>query len=138
MKIILRYLSANKTVVLSAQLLPDQTVLLLENLLSVERLRSRTLESLDEVFHFATCNAEVVHRWMELVVKHRHSRQYAALRDYLVNHMAMGVYLYGELIYSGDEAQETIAKECFSLTQEGMEPNFRHTIQQMFVLASES
>ncbi|KAF8777509.1 Aminopeptidase O like protein [Argiope bruennichi] len=114
-------------------LFPDQIILLLENLLAEEELTNYTLSCLDQVFHFNKCNAEIQHRWLELVVKYKYKCQYNFLRDFLINHMAMGVYLYGELIYSGDKIQKEIAKECFSCCKDEMEPNFRSTIKNMFL-----
>ncbi|CAL1264199.1 unnamed protein product [Larinioides sclopetarius] len=116
-----------------SSLFPDQRLLLLENLLAEEELSSYTLSCLDRVFHFNNCNAEIQHRWLELVVKYKCKSYYSFLRDFLINHMAMGVYLYGELIYSGDKVQEEIAKECFAICKDEMEPNFRHTIEEMFL-----
>ncbi|GFS94910.1 aminopeptidase O [Nephila pilipes] len=115
----------------------DQTILLLENLLGLEQLHTCTLHSLDEVFLFKNCNAEVLHRWLELVVKHNYKCQFNALKDFLIHHMAMGVYLYGELIYSEDEKLQEIARECYFFVKDEMEPNFRRTLEQMFLQSNE-
>ncbi|GFY51137.1 aminopeptidase O [Trichonephila inaurata madagascariensis] len=115
----------------------DQTILLLENLLGVKQLHTCTLRALDEVFPFNICNAEVLHRWLELVLKHNYECQFNALKDFLIHHMAMGVYLYGELIYSEDKKLKEIARECYSNVKDEMEPNFQHTLEQMFLESKE-
>lgn len=115
----------------------DQTILLLENLLGLEQFNASTLHSLDDVFLFRNCNAEILHRWLELVVKHNYKCQFNALKDFLIHHIAMGVYLYGELLYSKDEKLKEIARECYSFVKDEMEPNFRHTLEQMLLQSNE-
>ncbi|KAG8185319.1 hypothetical protein JTE90_013010 [Oedothorax gibbosus] len=112
-------------------LMPEQTVLLLENLLEEEILSGHTLTLLKQVLHLKDANAEVQHRWFELVVKYRLKSEYSALEDFLRNHLALGVYLYGEAIHSGGVGLKKLAKKIFLSLKYEMEPNYRDTIQAM-------
>jgi aminopeptidase O len=64
--------------------LSDQIVLLLEGLLDQRRLTHRTLQQLDDKYHFSTLNAEIRHRWCELAVKHRYVKAYRQVKRFLV------------------------------------------------------
>ncbi|XP_035218940.1 aminopeptidase O-like isoform X2 [Stegodyphus dumicola] len=111
----------------------EQTILLLENLLNEEKISTQILRHLKESFKFEETDAEVQHRWFEMVVKYKYRPAYAALKDFLTNHLALGVYLYGELIFSGDKVQKAIAEECYTSLRAEMEPNYICTIDQMFL-----
>ncbi|XP_070351675.1 aminopeptidase O isoform X8 [Equus asinus] len=65
------------------KLFPDQLVWLLECLLEQKTLKPRTLQSLERTYHLPEQDAEVRHRWCELVVKHRYTKAYKDVERFL-------------------------------------------------------
>ncbi|XP_054110121.1 aminopeptidase O isoform X13 [Callithrix jacchus] len=65
------------------KLLPDQLVLLLEHLLEQKTLSPRTLQSLQRTYHLHDQDAEVRHRWCELIVKHKFTKAYDSVERFL-------------------------------------------------------
>uniref|UniRef100_A0A8C5BTU5 Aminopeptidase O (putative) n=1 Tax=Gadus morhua TaxID=8049 RepID=A0A8C5BTU5_GADMO len=115
------------------ELTSDRLVLLLELLLEEEVLSSSTLRSLNTTYHLHTQDAEVRHRWCELVVKHGHSQAYQDVQHFLVHDQAMGVYLYGELMVQEKADQQALARRCLSLVQEEMDQSARRVVEEMIL-----
>ncbi|KAM7092602.1 aminopeptidase O isoform 1-T3 [Molossus nigricans] len=113
------------------KLLPDQLVLLLEHLLEQKTLNPRTLQSLERTYHLPQQDAEVRHRWCELVVKHKYTKAYRDVERFLHEDQAMGVYLYGELMVSEDARQQQLARSCFALTREQMDRCSAQVVAEM-------
>ncbi|XP_021783570.2 aminopeptidase O isoform X10 [Papio anubis] len=65
------------------KLLPDQLVLLLEHLLEQKTLSHRTLRSLQRTYQLQDQDAEVRHRWCELIVKHKFTKAYESVERFL-------------------------------------------------------
>ncbi|XP_062372112.1 aminopeptidase O [Sardina pilchardus] len=112
---------------------PEQTVLLLEMLLEEEKMSAGVLQTLERTYNLRTQDAEVKHRWCELVVKHKHSAAYKDVEDFLIDNQAMGVYLYGELMLQEDSGQQALARRCFSRTQEHMDPAALAVVSEMIL-----
>jgi aminopeptidase O len=108
-----------------------QLHLLLDKLLEKSSLCISTLTRLNQQYNFNKTNAEIQHRWFELVVKHKYTHAYSELGSYLVKHQAMGVYLYGEMIIAKCRKLQAIAQESFGEVQCGMEPNTREIVHKM-------
>ncbi|XP_016062133.1 PREDICTED: aminopeptidase O [Miniopterus natalensis] len=113
------------------QLLPDQLVLLLEHLLEQKTLNPRTLQSLERTYHLPQQDAEVRHRWCELIVKHKYTKAYKNVEKFLQEDQAMGIYLYGELMVSEDTRQQQLARSCFELTKEQMDRCSAQVVAEM-------
>ncbi|XP_045636930.1 aminopeptidase O isoform X12 [Ursus americanus] len=113
------------------KLLPDQLVLLLEHLLEQKTLNPRTLQSLERTYHLPQQDAEVRHRWCELIVKHKYTKAYKDVERFLQEDQAMGVYLYGELMLSEDARQQQVARRCFELTKERMDRSSAEVVAEM-------
>uniref|UniRef100_A0A8C0MK03 Aminopeptidase O (putative) n=1 Tax=Canis lupus familiaris TaxID=9615 RepID=A0A8C0MK03_CANLF len=138
------------------KLLPDQLVLLLEHLLEQKTLNPRTLQSLKRTYQLSQQDAEVRHRWCELIVKHKYTKAYKDVERFLqedqlprldqaVDHchyhmmhtdlaqhcQAMGIYLYGELMVSEDARQQQVARRCFELTKEQMDRSSAQVVAEM-------
>ncbi|XP_065806142.1 aminopeptidase O isoform X2 [Labrus bergylta] len=99
----------------------EQLVMLLELLLEEEKLSAATVRTLQKTYKLQTQDAEVRHRWCELVVKHVHAQAYRDVEHFLVHDQAMGVYLYGELMVQEDREQQALARRCLSLVQDEMD-----------------
>uniref|UniRef100_A0A8C9DGM8 Aminopeptidase O (putative) n=1 Tax=Prolemur simus TaxID=1328070 RepID=A0A8C9DGM8_PROSS len=113
------------------KLLPDQLVLLLEHLLEQKTLNPRTLRSLQRTYHLHDQDAEVRHRWCELIVKHKYTAAYGSVETFLQEDQAMGVYLYGELMVSEDARQQQLARRCFELAKGQMDRSSAKVVAEM-------
>nr|XP_020756734.1 aminopeptidase O-like isoform X1 [Odocoileus virginianus texanus] len=112
-------------------LLPDQLVLLLEHLLEQKTVTPRTLQSLERTYHLSEQDAEVRHRWCELIVKHKYTKAYRDVERFLQEDQAMGIYLYGELMLSEDPRQQHLARRCFELSREQMDRSSAEVVAEM-------
>uniref|UniRef100_A0A671FGX5 Aminopeptidase O (putative) n=1 Tax=Rhinolophus ferrumequinum TaxID=59479 RepID=A0A671FGX5_RHIFE len=112
-------------------LLPDQLVLLLEHLLEQKTLNPRTLQRLERTYHLPQQDAEVRHRWCELIVKHKYTKAYKNVERFLQEDQAMGIYLYGELMLSEDSRQQRLARRCFELTKGQMDACSAQVVAEM-------
>ncbi|XP_042542610.1 aminopeptidase O [Dipodomys spectabilis] len=113
------------------KLLPDQLILLLEHLLQQKTLNLRTLQSLQRTYNLHKQDAEVRHRWCELVIKHKYSKAYKHVERFLQEDQAMGVYLYGELMVNENARQQQLAHKCFALTKEQMDRSSAEVVAEM-------
>ncbi|XP_043834849.1 aminopeptidase O isoform X1 [Dromiciops gliroides] len=113
------------------KLLPDQLVLLLESLLEEKTLCPRILQSLEKKYHLREQDAEVRHRWCELVIKHKYTKAYEDVERFLLEDQAMGVYLYGELMVSENAKQQQLAHKCFEMTREHMDRSSAKVVAEM-------
>ncbi|XP_037229311.1 aminopeptidase O isoform X1 [Falco biarmicus] len=113
------------------KLLPDQLVLLLEYLLEGKTLCPRVLQCLEKTYQLREQDAEVRHRWCELVVKHKYVSGYGDVEKFLREDQAMGVYLYGELMLNEDVKQQELAHKCFAAAQEHMDTSAAKVVAEM-------
>uniref|UniRef100_A0A8C0UPU6 Aminopeptidase O n=1 Tax=Cyanistes caeruleus TaxID=156563 RepID=A0A8C0UPU6_CYACU len=114
-----------------SQLLPDQLVLLLESLLEEKTLCPRILQCLERTYQLREQDAEVRHRWCELVIKHKYEPGYGDIERFLREDQAMGVYLYGELMVNEDAKQQELARKCFAAAQEHMDASSAKVVAEM-------
>uniref|UniRef100_A0A7N8X478 Aminopeptidase O (putative) n=1 Tax=Mastacembelus armatus TaxID=205130 RepID=A0A7N8X478_9TELE len=114
-----------------SQLTSDQLVMLLELLLEESELSVATMRALQRTYNLHNQDAEVRHRWCELVVKHAYTQGYKDVEHYLLHDQAMGVYLYGELMVHEDPKQQALARRCLSLVQEEMDQSARRVVEEM-------
>ncbi|XP_062064517.1 aminopeptidase O isoform X4 [Lepus europaeus] len=113
------------------KLLPDQLVLLLERLLEQKTLSARTLRSLHRTYRLQEQDAEVRHRWCELIVRHKFTAAYGQVERFLQEDQAMGIYLYGELMVSEDARQQQLARRCFELARGRMDKSSAEVVAEM-------
>lgn len=88
-------------------------------------------------------NPEVLHRWCEIIVKFyqmetaSRSRSKAAgaglktLKNFLLDHPAMGVYLYGELMISEKRQLQDLARSLYFQQIQVLDPEARHVLRSM-------
>ncbi|XP_053277212.1 aminopeptidase O isoform X1 [Pleuronectes platessa] len=115
------------------ELTSDQLMMLLELLLEEPELSVATIRTLQKTYNPHKQDAEVRHRWCELVVKHGYTQAYGDVEHFLVHDQAMGVYLYGELMVHEDPEQQALAGRCLSLVQEEMDQSARRMVQEMIL-----
>ncbi|KAM9392074.1 aminopeptidase O [Pholidichthys leucotaenia] len=117
--------------VISKELTSDQLVMLLELLLEESELSAALIRVLEKTYSLQSQDAEVRHRWCELVVKHAYTRAYRDVEHFLIHDQAMGVYLYGELMVQEDPKQQALARRCLSLVAEEMDQSARRVVEEM-------
>uniref|UniRef100_W5KJ54 Aminopeptidase O (putative) n=1 Tax=Astyanax mexicanus TaxID=7994 RepID=W5KJ54_ASTMX len=115
------------------QLSPEQLVLLLEFLLEEEVLSVSCLSLLQTTYSLRNQDAEVKHRWCELVVKHKYTAAYRDVENFLIHDQAMGVYLYGELMLQEDGRQQALARRCLSAIKDDMDQSARSVVEEMIL-----
>ncbi|XP_072243842.1 aminopeptidase O [Leuresthes tenuis] len=115
------------------ELMSDQLVMLLELLLEESELSVASLHALQRTYGLQKQDAEVRHRWCELVVKHAYVQAYGDVEHFLVHDQAMGVYLYGELMLQEDPEQQALARHCLSLVQEEMDRSAHKVVEEMIL-----
>uniref|UniRef100_A0ABK0L117 Aminopeptidase O n=2 Tax=Rattus norvegicus TaxID=10116 RepID=A0ABK0L117_RAT len=113
------------------KLSPDQIVLLLEWLLEQKTLSPQTLHRLQQTYHLQEQDAEVRHRWCELVIKHKYTKAYDQVKRFLQEDQAMGIYLYGELMVSEDARLQQLAHRCFELVKGHMDKASAQVVTEM-------
>lgn len=96
-----------------------------------KNLSHRTLQNLEKTYGLSQQDAEVRHRWCELVVKHKYTRAYGDVKRFLQEDQAMGIYLYGELMVGEDPQQQQLAHSCFQLTREQMDSSCARVVAEM-------
>ncbi|KAK5614592.1 hypothetical protein CRENBAI_016017 [Crenichthys baileyi] len=115
------------------ELTADQLVMLLELLLEESELSLPSMHVLQKTYSLQKQDAEVQHRWCELVVKHTYSQAYCDVEHFLLHDQAMGVYLYGELMVQEDPEQQALARRCLALVQEEMDQSARRVVEEMIL-----
>lgn len=109
----------------------DQVSLLLDYLLEENLLAHKTLCSLRSTFKLHNCNAEVRHRWCELVIKHSYVQGYPDVSKFLCDDQGMGVYLYSQLLSGKSHNQMELAEQCFGNTSHEMDAETRKFIEEL-------
>ncbi|KAG1681064.1 Aminopeptidase O [Nymphon striatum] len=110
----------------------EQLVLLLELLLDLKKISWKILDDLNTVYRLDSSNAEVLHRWCELIIKHKYNQKYDIISRFLQEHQAMGIYLYGEAIISSDADLQQLALMSFKLLKNEMDQSVRISVSEMF------
>ncbi|KAL5006133.1 hypothetical protein ScPMuIL_017291 [Solemya velum] len=112
---------------------PDQLLVFLDLLLDENdgQIPVQLLKALKSSYNLTSANAEIQHRWCELVVKHKFLQCYSDVQAFLVNHQALGIYLYGEMILSGSQKQKQLAVDCFHSIEQDMEEGLYTTVHAM-------
>ena len=112
-------------------LVTEQLVLLLENLLELNNMSSKTLNHMDTVYEFQHQSPDVQHRFAELIIKHRFIEKLSFVADFLKNHQSMGIYLYGEMKLSNVKQIKTVAMQTFDELKDEMDPTMAVNVKEM-------
>ena len=102
---------------------PEQLLMFLELLLRCESLDYKSvLKHLNSVVTFEECNGEIQHRISEIIVKAKFRDFYPFLKNFLVEHQALGVYLYGEIGLANHKPLKVLGKEVFMQLRDEYDP----------------
>ena len=113
---------------IGASLTTEELVILLERLLELPKIRKCVLQALDQRYRFKVQNADVQHRWCELIVKHECGNKVDFVTEFLTEHQSMGIYLYGEML-NGNFRQTAL--DTFTKLQTEMDPTMSRNIQDL-------
>ena len=115
------------------QAMPDQVLALLDRLLELEsRLPRQTVGNFIDHYQPHLLNADVYHRTCEFIVAQRCVQFLPTLvRQFLLQHPAMGAYLYGELALSNRPQFKAIATEAFLQLESKLDLNFKTIIKDL-------
>ena len=119
-------------------LLPEQMILFLEEMIkNAEKLslpcQRRLMSSLSSQIKFSECNADIQHRWCELIVLFDFKTQFSFINNFLREHQAMGVYLYSEMMMSQNDELKKMAKNIFDEISWELDTNTRENVQNMLL-----
>ena len=78
--------------------------------------------------HKFACNPELGHIWCELVVRHRLRGDYTSVSQLLVEHQAMGVFLYAEMAMAKNLGLNNLAKATFSKVEHELDKDAKTVI----------
>eukprot|EP00111_Clytia_hemisphaerica_P016524 TCONS_00048996-protein len=106
----------------------NQLVLFLEKMLTVDNILPQTLTQLNLVYNMPKRNAEVRHRWCEMIIKEGCMNRHDEVQRFLVEDQGMGIYLFGELVIYNRGPQRKMAREIFDLLKNEMDKSTRETV----------
>lgn len=114
------------------QATPDQVLALLDRLLVLEsKLLSKNVCRLMDHYRPHLANADVYHRACELIVAQRCAPLLHLVRQFLLQHPAMGAYLYGELVHSDRSEFLAVATESYRQLEGKLDANFKAIIRDL-------
>ena len=114
-----------------SSLVTEQLVLVLEKLLELDDISSKTLNYMDSVYKFQNQSPDVQHRFAELIVKHRLKAKMNFVENFLKTHQSMGIYLYGEMKTSSDRTIKAKATEVFNDVKDEMDPTMAVNVKEI-------
>ena len=76
-------------------------------------------------------NAEVQHRWCELIVALKIKDELPFVAEFLHQNQSMGIYLYGELMLSNDKSFKKKANEVYEDLKDELDPSTRHNVESI-------
>lgn len=98
----------------------DQLCLFLDILVQGTELGPFVMSLLQKTFLFKHRNAEINHRWAELIIKNRYKPGYDEVEQFMLKHQSMGLYVFCEMLCAGTE-ERAIALHTFELKRSGMD-----------------
>ena len=102
-----------------------QLVTLLDRLLELPvRIPSYIVRDIIDHYQPHAVNADVFHRTCELIVANRYSAGLHLVNQFLVNHSAMGAYLYGELMLTNRQQFRNVAVQAYRMLKSDMDSDF--------------
>ena len=80
---------------------------------------------------FRERNADIQHRWCELAILCGWKSESSFIKDFLIEHQAMGIYLYSEMMISQDPEWCQLAKSIFDEINLELDASTRSNIQNI-------
>ena len=116
---------------------PDQLITLFDRLLVQDSpVPGCIIKQLIDTYQPHLVNANVYHRFCELTISNRYMPSLPLVRKFLLDHVAMGAYLYGELIISDIGEFKSLAHESYQKLEPFLEHDFRTLLQEILGLSS--
>jgi len=106
-----------------------QISLLLTMLLQIPSIKQPILKLVKARYqHKFDYNPELSHLWCELVVRHRLRGDYTSVSQLLVEHQAMGVFLYAEMAMAKNIGLNELAKATFDKVEKELDKDAKTVI----------
>lgn len=115
------------------QAMADQTLTLLDRLLELDSrlIAAKSVYRIIDHYEPHLINADAYHRACELIVAKQCARHLPMVRQFLLQHPAMGAYLYGELAHSNRPRFQVVAKEVYLQLEIKLDANFKAIIRDL-------
>lgn len=111
---------------------PDQIVALLDRLLELPLLPTKKdIHRLVEHYEPQCVNADAYHRLCELIVAGKYLDLIHFVRTFLLNHPAMGAYLYGELMLTQLPSLQSLAIQTYQTLESHFDSDFKAIVAQL-------
>ena len=91
----------------------------------------KKLLRLGNVLRFQERNADIYHRWCELIILCGWKNEFHHLAHFLTQHQAMGVYLYNEMFFSPDVSLQQLALSTLQSLRSELDANTRANVENM-------
>lgn len=115
-----------------SQAMPDQVLALLDRILELEiKMYPKAVRKLIDHYQPHLINADVYHRACELIISQQCTTLLPMVRGFLLQHPAMGAYLYGELMLCDRPQFQAVAMEVFSAMESKLDANFLTIIRDL-------
>lgn len=116
-----------------SQAMPDQVLALLDRLLELESklIPGKRVRRLIDHYEPHLINADTYHRACELIVAQQCIRLLPMVREFLLQHPAMGAYLYGELVHTNRSRFQVVARETYLQLESKLDTNFKTIIRDL-------
>lgn len=116
-----------------SQAMPDQVLALLDRLLELESklIPAKSVHRLIDHYEPHLINADTYHRACELIVAQQCIRFLPMVREFLLQHPAMGAYLYGELVHTNRPRFQVVARETYLQLESKLDTNFKTIIRDL-------
>ena len=76
-------------------------------------------------------NIELYHLWCEILVSNKHWRLYHHIKDFLVQHQCMGVYLYFEMKYSSSKKLVKLCQDIHEEIKNELDPSIKSVLAKL-------
>ena len=78
-----------------------------------------------------TSHPELGHKWCEVVIKNKFRAEYSSVSSFLKTHQSMGVFLYGELLFSKNKTLQLMFQDLVKDLKDELDDNSASVIQDM-------
>lgn len=115
-----------------SQAMPDQVLALFDRVLEMGvKMSPKTVQKLIDHYEPHLINADVYHRACELIVSQKCLKLLPMVRDFLLQHPAMGAYLYGELMLCDRPPFPAVAMEVYHVMESKLDATFLAIIRDL-------
>ena len=120
--------------------LPEQLIMLLEAL--IEKAPELNRPHQNFIYHvfkgqidIKKVNADIQHRWCELVILCGWKQDYVFVKEFLIEHQAMGIYLYNELAWNERKSFNQMVENIFEEIKDELDFSTQQNVADIILQA---